>query len=108
MAGNKTGLAGNFGFAKQTAVDRPARGPYNAAAAAAGADEVQTVTISGSPTGGEWNIAESGGSQNIADVAHDIPTADLQAVLEAFSTIGVGNVAVTGTAGSSYVITYQG
>ena len=67
---------------------------------------VQTVTISGSPTGGTFTLTTTDG-QTTGPVAYNITTANLLAALQAL--LGTSSVAsVTGTAGTSYVITFSG
>lgn len=67
-------------------------------------DEVQTMTISGTPTGGTYTLEFDG--QETGALAFDANAAAIQAALEALSTIGSGNVTVTGT--GPYVITFAG
>ncbi len=64
--------------------------------------EVQTVTISGTPTGGTFTLTVPGYGSTGA-LAYNVPTATLATTL---SSIVGGTVAVTGTAGSSYVATF--
>lgn len=68
------------------------------------ANEVQTVTISGSPTGGTFTLSFGGVATSA--LQYNAATSVVQAALEGLSTIGSGNVAVTGTAGTSYVCTF--
>jgi hypothetical protein len=69
-------------------------------------NEVQTVTITGAPTGGTF-VLDFGG-QPTTDLAFNASTAAVQSALQALSTVGAGNATVTGTAGSSYVVTFAG
>lgn len=69
------------------------------------ADEVQELTVSGTPTGGTWRLSFYG--LETADLAHNISAANLQAALEAVPTIGTGNVTVT-LALSVYTVTFGG
>src|SRR5207245_9576700 len=69
-------------------------------------NEVQTVTITGSPTGGSFFL-DYGGSLTPA-LAYNASTSAVQTALQNLPGIGAGNVVVTGTAGSSYVATFQG
>ena len=69
-------------------------------------NEKQTATISGSPTGGTFTLAFKG--QTTAALAYNATLAVVQTALAGLSTIGTGNVAVTGTPGTSYVVTFQG
>lgn len=65
-------------------------------------DAIQTLTITGSPTGGTFTI-ESGGNTYVA--AYNVSTAALQAAIRAWGGI-YSTVTVSGTAGSSYVVTF--
>ena len=67
-------------------------------------DEVQTVTIDA--TGGTFTLTFDG--QTTDDLDWDATAAEVQAALEALSTIGAGNVAVTGDDGGPYTVTFQG
>ncbi|MGZ4621456.1 MAG: hypothetical protein ACXVGF_04795 [Blastococcus sp.] len=69
-------------------------------------NEVQTVTITGAPTGGTF-VLDIGG-QPTTDLAYNASTSVVQTALQALSTVGSGNVTVTGTPGSSYVLTFGG
>lgn len=77
-----------------------------------GADDVETVTIGGSPTGGTWTYTATPTSPNAGQAAvvltepYNVSLAALQADLE--TIYGAGNVIVSGTAGTSYVITFRG
>lgn len=57
--------------------------------------DVQTITITGSPTGGTYTL--SFGGQTTSALAFNANAAAIQAALQALSTIGSGKVAVTGT-----------
>lgn len=70
----------------------------------AGTNEVQSVTLT-SATGGTFTL--SYGGQTTAAIAYNASAAAVQAALEALSTIGAGNVAVTGAAGGPYTVTFQ-
>lgn len=67
-----------------------------------GTPEVQTLTIDAS--GGTFTLNFDG--ETTGDLAYNIPVADLQAALEALPSIGAAQVTVTGTPGTSYVITF--
>lgn len=71
-----------------------------------GANEKQTVTISGSPTGGTFTLTFGG--QTTSGLAHNASAATVEAALEALSTIGQGNVQVTGSAGGPYTVEFVG
>lgn len=71
-----------------------------------GTNEVQTVTITGAPTGGTFRLTFAG--QQTATIAYNATAATVRAALEALSTIGVGSVTVTGGPGPAtpYVVTF--
>lgn len=74
----------------------------------AGTNEVQTLTVSGTVSGGTYIINFRG--QQTASLAYNATAAAIQAALEALGAIGSGNVAVTGGAlpGTPATITFQG
>ena len=59
----------------------------------AGDNEVQTLTLAGSPTSGSVNVSYQGVG---VDIPYDATAAEAEALLESISTIGSGNVSVTG------------
>lgn len=72
-----------------------------------GTNEVQQLTITGSPTGGTYTLTYPDpvfGNFTTTPLAHNANAATIQAALEAITRIGVGNVTVTGT--GPYVITF--
>lgn len=75
---------------------------------AAGTNEVQTVTITGTPTGGTFTLTYDG--QTTAPIAYNAASAAVQAALEALRNIGTGNVLVAGGPGpgTPYTVTFQG
>ncbi len=74
--------------AAETAPDQPACGTT-------ATNEKQTFTLTGTPTGGTWTATYKG--QTTAGIAFDAANTVVQSALEALSTIGTGNVTVTGT-----------
>jgi hypothetical protein len=70
------------------------------------ANEVQHVTITGTPTGGTFTITFDG--QTTGAIAYNATASTVQTALEALSNIAPGDVAVTGSAGGPYTITFQG
>lgn len=64
--------------------------------------EVQTVTITGSPTGGTFTLTLPGVG-TLTGIANNVPTATLATNLSA--AFGM-TIAVSGTAGTSYVVTF--
>lgn len=71
-------------------------------------NEVQTVTITGTPTGGTFKLAF--GDQITGAIAYNASAATVQAALEALSNIGVGQVTCGGGAlpGSAVTVTFAG
>lgn len=57
-------------------------------------NEIQTLTITGSPTGGSFTLTYDG--QTTDSISFDATAADVQAALEALSNIGPGNVICDG------------
>lgn len=72
----------------------------------AGTAEVQTVTITGSPTGGTFTLTYAG--QTTTAIAFNAAASAVQSALVALSSIGAGNVVVTGSAGGPYTVTFAG
>jgi len=72
------------------------------------ANEVQSVSISGAPTGGTFTLTFGG--QTTAGIAYNATAAQVQSALEALSSIGSGNVSCSGGAlpGSAVSVTFQG
>lgn len=73
-----------------------------------GQQNVQTVTINA--TSGTWNLSLTIGGQTytLSSLAYNIATATLQTDLQALAGIGTGNVTVTGTAATFYMLTFAG
>lgn len=67
-------------------------------------DEVQTVTITGSPTGGTFTLTF--GAQTTSAIAYNASAATLQAALVALSSINSGNATVTGAAGGPWTVEF--
>lgn len=71
------------------------------------AQEVQTITMAAS--GGYFSVGTGpwkGYFSETAQLPYSLSTADLQTALVALPAIGTGGVVVTGTPGSSYVLTF--
>ena len=68
-----------------------------------GASEVQRITVNA--TSGTYTLRFAG--QQTAALAYNATAAQIQAALEALSTVGAGNVAVA-LDGDRFVVTYQG
>lgn len=69
-------------------------------------NEVQTVTITGSPTGGDFTLTFSG--QTTDPIAFDAAAAAVESALEALSNLAPADVAVSGSAGGPYTVTFAG
>ncbi|WP_280413482.1 hypothetical protein [Nocardia asiatica] len=80
--------------------------PSQPACGAVGSNEIQTVTITGSPTGGTFSLTYQGATTT--PLAYNAAAAAVQAALEALSTIGEDNVTVTGSAGGPYTVEFVG
>ena len=78
-------------------------GPYSGPTA-----EVQTVTITGTPTGGTYTLTWSG--QTTAGIPYNATAAQVKTALEALSNIAPGDVTVTGGPhpGSVVTVTFAG
>lgn len=73
-----------------------------------GTNEVQTLTITGTPTGGTFTITYDG--QTTAAIAYNANAAAVQSALEALSNVAVGDVTCGGGAlpGTPVTITFGG
>lgn len=71
-----------------------------------GTNEVQTVTITGTPAGGNVTLTFEGATT--ANIAYNAAASAVEDALEALSTIGQGNVRVTGGPGpgTPWVVTF--
>jgi hypothetical protein len=72
-----------------------------------GTNEQQTITITGTPTGGTFTLTYNGATT--APIAFNAAAAAVTAALEALPNIGTGNVVSTGGAlpGTPVVVTFQ-
>lgn len=75
---------------------------------AGGVSEVQTATITGTPTGGTFTLTWNG--QTTTAIAYNATAATVQTALEALSNIAVGDIAVTGGPGpgTAFTVTFRG
>jgi hypothetical protein len=69
-----------------------------------GVNEVQTITITGTPTGGTFSLTFGG--QTTPALAYNATSAAVQTALQALSSIGAGNATVSGSAGGPYTVTF--
>lgn len=77
----------------------------SAGAPSAGTDEVQSVAVTGTPTGGTFRLSFDG--QRTDALAYNATTAAMQTALRALPAIGATGVTVTGTP-PNYVLTFGG
>ena len=109
-----------YGPAPKRAVNLGVGGPYGVGGAypqgallgcvtTAAQSEVVTHTVSGSPTGTKITLTYTADKVYVATTANAVSAhASLAQVQAAYESIfGSGNVAVTGTPGTSYVVTFQ-
>jgi hypothetical protein len=75
-------------------------GPYSGRVA-----EVQTVTVTGAPTGGTFTLTVEGGTTG--GIAFDATAAAVQTALEALAAVEPGDITVTGAAGGPYTLTFN-
>lgn len=73
-------------------------------AAGPGTNEVQTVTVTGSPTGGTFKLTYAG--QETGTINHNAAGSTVQTALRALSTIGSTGCSVTGS--GPYSVTFTG
>jgi RHS repeat-associated protein len=66
----------------------------------------QQVTLTGTPTGGSFTLTLGG--QTTAGLAYNADAATVQSALQNLSTVGVGNVQVTGPAGGPWRAHFTG
>lgn len=69
-------------------------------------NEIQLVTITGVPTAGTFTL--SFGGQTTTAITFNAAASAVQTALVALSTIGTGNVTVTGSTGGPYTATFGG
>lgn len=83
-----------------------------------GTDEVQTITLTGVPTGGTFRLGFSGlgrdgspylalAQQETANIAFNASAAAVQTALRALGNLGAG-LTVSGSAGGPYTVTFAG
>ena len=104
VAGSGTGQPYNIlksgiplGRVTESGLYAPYAGPSN---------EVQTVTVTGAPTGGTFTLTWSG--QTTTAIAYNATAATVRTALEGLSNIAAGDVTVTGNAGGPYTVTFVG
>lgn len=68
--------------------------------------EIETVTITGDPTGGTFTLTYSG--QTTAGIAFNATAFAVQAALEALNNLNHGDIRVTGANGGPWTVTFRG
>jgi hypothetical protein len=69
-------------------------------------NQVQSVSLNGPPTGGNFQLTYGG--KTTGNIPYNETAANVQADLQALSSIGAGNVTVSGQNGGPYTITFGG
>lgn len=69
-------------------------------------NEVQVVTVNGTPDGGTFTISFNG--YTTGDLAYNAAASAVQTALRALTSIASTNVAVTGSNGGPFTVTFQG
>jgi len=69
-------------------------------------NESQLVTITGAPAGGSFTL--SYGGQTTGNIPFNATAAGVKSAVGGLSTVGSGNVQVTGSPGGPYTVTFQG
>jgi len=67
-------------------------------------DEVQTVTITGGPTGGTFTLTF--GANTTSGIAYNALASAVQTALQALASVGASNALVTGAAGGPYTVQF--
>lgn len=75
-------------------------------AGAAPISEVQSITVTGPPTGGTFRLGFAGAVTG--PLPYNLTAAALQTALEQLAPVGAGNVTVTGTAPGPFLVTFGG
>jgi hypothetical protein len=79
--------------------------PFGTVLCAKQVAEVQTVTVTGSPTGGTFTLKATGGATETAAIAYNAAAATVQAAIRALGG-DYSDVLVTGSAGGPYTVTF--
>ena len=68
--------------------------------------EVQNIRLTNTPTGGTFTLSFNG--YTTAGIAYNAAAATVQTALEGLTSIGAGNITVTGTSTTSFTATFAG
>lgn len=95
--------SGVFGLKRQAKVGQTAGTPYNADEAS----EVQTLTITGTPTSGNFTLALAltAGTETTGNIAYSANAAAIETALIALTTPVTGDILVTGTS-PNFTVTF--
>ena len=101
-------LVGSAGDGEYTGLDTGAVAVTTLRNGSAAVNEVQTITASAVPSAGTWTITHDGNTTSA--LAYDANAAAVQTALELLTSIGSGNVAVSGGAlgTAAFTVTFQG
>lgn len=66
----------------------------------------QAITVNGNPSSGDFKLGFNGASTT--SIPYNATATQVQAALEALSTVGSGNVSVTGANGGPWIVNFQG
>jgi len=80
--------------------------PNTAVVVQQASDELQSVTITGAPTGGTFTLTFGGNTT--AGIAYNALASAVQTALQALASIGAGNALVTGSAGGPWTVQFTG
>lgn len=95
-----------FQYARSATAPIGVRGFVPVVAGAAPISEVQSLSVTGTPTGGSFRLGLGG--QLTGPIVYNTTAAALQTALEALPSLGVGNVTVSGTAPGPFAVTFGG
>lgn len=77
-----------------------------ATAATPGANEQQIITLTGTPSGGNFTLTF--GANTTSGIAYNAAAATVQTALQGLASIGSGNATVSGSAGGPWTVTFSG
>lgn len=78
--------------------------PNTAVVAQVAHDEIQTVTVTGTPTGGTFTLTFNG--QTTGTIAFNALASAVQTALQGLSSVGANNALVSGSAGGPYTVRF--
>lgn len=102
----KTNIFDVFNAAGSVMTEKRLRVQCLGATAGTGTNESQSLTITGSPTGGTFTLTF--GAQTTGTIAYNAAASDVQTALRLLSTIGPYGCVVTGSAGGPWLVTFTG